>query len=45
MTSERVVSVAHCLQWGAAQQGAPVVHRSVSKLVSTDVAAAKDAAT
>jgi len=30
---------------GRSQQGAPVVHRSVSVLVSTDVAAAKDAAT
>jgi hypothetical protein len=30
---------------GRSQQGAPVVHRSMSELVSTDVAAARDAAT
>jgi len=30
---------------GRSHQGAPVVHRSVSELVSTDVAAAEDAAT
>ena len=44
MTSDRVVSVAHCIQWRS-QQGAPVVRRSASELVSTDVAAAEDAAT
>ena len=30
---------------GRSQQGAPVAHRSVSELVSTDVAAARNAAT